>query len=253
MEQQMTGHSRSKFLAAPLFETKLLDIKLCFYSGQPRPDTTRLHQSGISWTAFTIGFFLISVTCFTWTSIDDRVDSSIKAKHITDDNLLTHSDLLRCSLPWTFPCFNKTKQEITHYDCFRLTRRSLYMKWSSDLPCSVKTCRPYDSAEHSIHKTCLFVSCRRRHFVFLRFIYSKEASVQKSSSRIASSYQQLKFVARSKILANVFRDGLDGGILAELKLCFQLDTKPLVDSGFFCAEPLSPFDFFSIQICSKRV
>jgi len=56
-------------------------------------------------------------------------------------------------------------------------------------------------------QTCLFLSCRRRHFVFLRFIYSKEASVEKSSSRIASFYQQLKFVARSKILVNVFRDG----------------------------------------------
>ena len=164
MEQQMTGHSRSKFQAAPLFETKLLDIKLCFYSGQPRPDTTRLHQSGIS------------VTCFTWTSIDDRVDASIKAKHITDDNLLTHSDLLRCSLPWTFPCFNKTKQEITHYDCFRLTRRSLYMKWSSDLPCSVKTCRPYDSAEHSIHKlACSFHVVVDISFSYDLFIRKKQA------------------------------------------------------------------------------
>jgi len=33
-KQQMTGRSRSKFLAAPLLKTKLLDIKLCFYSGQ---------------------------------------------------------------------------------------------------------------------------------------------------------------------------------------------------------------------------
>jgi len=37
---------------------------------------------------------------------------------------------------------------------------------------------------------------------------------------------------------------LDGGTLAKLKLCIQLDTKPSVDSGFFCAEPRSPSGFF---------
>jgi len=53
----------------------------------------------------------------------------------------------------------------------------------------------YDSAENSIHKTCLFVSCHRQRSVFLRFIYSKAANVQKPNSRIASSYQQRNFAS----------------------------------------------------------
>ena len=47
-----------------------------------------------------------------------------------------------------------------------------------------KRVRPYDSAENSIHKTCLFVSCHRQHFVFLEFIYSKAANVQKWNARM---------------------------------------------------------------------
>jgi len=43
----------------------------------------------------------------------------------TDDNLLTHFVLLRSIQPC---CFNKIKQEITHYDRFDLKRESLYSK-----------------------------------------------------------------------------------------------------------------------------
>jgi len=46
----------------------------------------------------------------------------------TDDNLLTHSVLLHSIQPWTFPCFNKIKQEISHYDCFDTKRELLYSK-----------------------------------------------------------------------------------------------------------------------------
>jgi len=40
---------------------------------------------------------------------------------------------------------------------------------------------------------CLF---HRQHFVFLRFIYSKAAIVQKSNARIESPYQQRNFASR---------------------------------------------------------
>jgi len=51
-----------------------------------------------------------------------------KQNIFTNENLLTHSVLLRSIQPEHIPCFNKSKQEITHYDCFNLKRESLYIK-----------------------------------------------------------------------------------------------------------------------------
>jgi len=60
----------------------------------------------------------------------------LKQNIFTDDNLLTHSVLFRSIQPWTFPCFNKIKQEIYHYDWFDPKRESLYSKKESpNFPC----------------------------------------------------------------------------------------------------------------------
>jgi len=42
------------------------------------------------------------------------------------DNLQTSLVLFRSILLWTFACFNKIKQEITHYGCFKVKHETLY-------------------------------------------------------------------------------------------------------------------------------
>jgi len=59
----------------------------------------------------------------------------LKQNIFTDDNLLTHSVLFRSIQPWTFPCFNKIKQEIYHYDWFDPKRELYSKKESPNFPC----------------------------------------------------------------------------------------------------------------------
>jgi len=88
-----------------------------------------------------------------------------KQNIFTDEQLLTHSVLWSSIHHWTFPRFNKIKQEISHYDCFDPKCESLCSKKESpDFSCSEQNL--YDFVilmifltlwwlYDDVHKTCL--------------------------------------------------------------------------------------------------
>jgi len=91
-----------------------------------------------------------------------------KQNIFTDDNLLTHSVLWRSIQPWTFPCFNKIKQKISHNGCFDQSVNHFTVRSNNPtFPVLNKTCTTvwFRGTQYSQNSPVCFISSSRFRFL----------------------------------------------------------------------------------------